>query len=488
MSQETAGKEVAVEITISAVRSRGRRGGVIVSGRTSAESLYVARCSWALIPDSSFPDVGQIWAVRGTLGVNQQREWQIEAAHAELVPPSSDNIVAWITQSSACRGIGVVKAQRLFDHYGNRLIDLIAQRDLGALTSVLSAEAAGLICYAFEQYRLGESLVWLRQIGTPPPIARKVVDIYRHEARAKVEANPYSLLAFEAQWKWVDRLSRERFNISEDDPRRLEAGVEEALYRGLKHGHTCLPRNDIKARLKTLLRNPVLVDEAMKIGKSTQYYETGDLYQSVGMELMEREIAERLLDILGGETPEGGTSSLHARPDQEAVESAITRHERAEGFRLSPEQRQAVLCSAQAHLSLLRGGTGTGKATVLKTLYDVLETIQERPVIHQIALTGNAAQRMSEATGRPASTITAFLASLESAPPQPRHGGRRQRDVHGRHHSLLSSHTIYDPRNAPRPGRRPQPLATHRAGTRAPFARRQPCHSAIRTDCAPAMV
>ena len=58
-------------------------------------------------------------------------------------------------------------------------------------------------------------------------------------------------------------------------------------------------------------------------------------------------------------------------------------------------------------LSVLTGGAGTGKTTVLQVIHDIAEQVGV-PVL-QMALSGRAAQRLREATGRAASTIAAFL-------------------------------------------------------------------------------
>jgi exodeoxyribonuclease V alpha subunit len=96
------------------------------------------------------------------------------------------------------------------------------------------------------------------------------------------------------------------------------------------------------------------------------------------------------------------------------VDDIIGEYERKQGFMLSVEQRDALMLSARSSLSLILGGAGTGKTTVLKALYDVLEKT-ERAAIYQIALAGRAAQRMTEATGRPSMTIAGFLNNVDES-------------------------------------------------------------------------
>ena len=103
-------------------------------------------------------------------------------------------------------------------------------------------------------------------------------------------------------------------------------------------------------------------------------------------------------------------------PDREFVRVHLTVYEASNGLELTAEQRSAVVISATQRCSLILGGAGTGKTTVLKALCYIIEQASPGAAIHQLALAGRAAQRMSQATGRPASTIAAFLNGGSVAP------------------------------------------------------------------------
>lgn len=403
--------DLSVELTITSVLSRGPRGGVIMAGVDTEGHRYVARCSWTLIPDSLFPCNGQRWALRGELNTYKQ-EQQIDANYAELLRPSGKNIIAWIAGCPDIPGVGQVKAQRLYDRFGPHLVSLIEQKDLDDLIAVVSPEAADLLCDAFEKHQVAQVLCWFDQVGMQRRVGQKVINCYAEKAREKIEANPYALISFDVRWKTVDALAQRRFGVPEDDSRRLEAAVEETLYRGLEDGHTCLPEKDVKRRLKTLLGDEAIAEQALAIGRSSQYLKVGDFYQPTGTYLIELEIAQRLKCMTAGDVAQQSSLFAADEVDQSVVEAAIYDYERTQGFVLSTEQHQAVLCSVNACLSLILGGAGTGKTTVLKALYAALEAVHPCMAIYQLALAGRAAQRMQEATGRASCTIAAFLAQV----------------------------------------------------------------------------
>lgn len=224
------------------------------------------------------------------------------------------------------------------------------------------------------------------------------------------------LIPFEADWGRVDALASVRFGIEPDDPRRLESAVEETLYQGYPHGHTCLPREPVHAGLVRLLGSGLLANQALSHESGITQYRCVDGYlQAAGAFVIEQYVARRLGEIRAGLDDEGQPNLFApAMADQAAVELALGAYERTHSVSLAVEQRTAVLTSLRAHLSLLLGGAGTGKTKVLKALYATLEPIQPGVQILQVALAGKAAQRMAEVTGRDAMTIAGFLVRTDN--------------------------------------------------------------------------
>ncbi|WP_194711275.1 AAA family ATPase [Noviherbaspirillum soli] len=403
----------SVQLRVTSVRARGSRGGAIFAGYTPDEKYLVAVCSYEQIPDSSLVDKNQHWKISGTM---QQRndEPQIKAISAELVRPSGRNIIDWIKNSEQCRGIGGVKAAELYEEFGPDLVERILAKDIASLTKIINEESAHLLCYAFEKHEVADTLLWLDRLAIPRQIGLKLVEFYQDQARAKIEENPYRLISFCGKWSQVDTMAQQKFGITLDDSRRLDAAVEEALYAGMRNGHTCMPATQVKASLNKLLGNSTLAVKALALDtESTQYTRIGDFLQSAGMLVIETYIAARLRLIASAN--EGGQQSLWggALNDITRIDNLLATYERRQGFPFATEQREAVITSTTHNLSLILGGAGTGKTTVLKALYGVMENEHEAVGIHQVALAGMAAQRMEEATGRKSMTIAGFLNQVE---------------------------------------------------------------------------
>ncbi len=417
-SGHPSASNVTVTLRVTSVRSRGLHGGVIFGGKDDKGESHVVIADYVVIPDSSLVNTAQIWEVQGAPSLHfyelngiKHREQQISAVQLTMLRPSGHHLVSWIAQSPDCQGIGEVKARRLYERFGTDLVELIEQGDVLKIAEIVGQEPAESLCRAFMKHGVARTLQWLDQLGIPKKIGTSVAAYYQGQAKDAVERNPYVLVSFEAKWLVVDGLARSRFGIAADDPRRLLAATEEVLYRALGVGHTCLSRARVRTGLMNLLRASDLVDRALKAALADdRICELDDVLQTSGMNRIEAYVAARMHGMLIGLDYDGQAELLEVPVlPIGRVDASIALYEGMNGIALTDEQICAVRVSATNRLSLILGGAGTGKTTVLKALCQVLEREQPGLVIYQLALAGRASQRMTEATGRPSRTIAAFL-------------------------------------------------------------------------------
>jgi exodeoxyribonuclease V alpha subunit len=136
---------------------------------------------------------------------------------------------------------------------------------------------------------------------------------------------------------------------------------------------------------------------------------TGDGYQPLGAAVMEKTITNYLHELLAGAP--GPERNLFSRHLSQTIGEAMASFEKDSGLLLNAGQRRGVEMALHHPLSVLTGGAGTGKTTVLQVIHRIAEQVTV-PVL-QMALSGRAAQHLREVTGRPASTIAAFLLAAE---------------------------------------------------------------------------
>lgn len=377
--------------------------------------------------DFAAVQIGELLEVVGeqstqTIHVNgfPRSEILITAKQVRLLKPSGSQIVQWIADHPDVKGIGYVKAQRLWDELGEDLYSALDRRDIETLSRVLrNADAIGSLLDAWSKDGNAELLRWMQQHRLPLSLGRKVIRVHGTKTLDNLRSDPYRLLSFSASWTLVDDIARNALGVPHDDDRRLRAAVEQALYDQLDNGNTAAPRTGLAGAVRKLIGAGIPLERAFAAAASNRSIKIhADAMQTAGAWLMEMTVAEFISSRLAcpHQYPlfgNGIDSILSAFERGEAVRTGVP------GFQLNDEQRAAVKRSAVHAFSVITGGAGVGKTTVLKSLYAVLDCTG-RPRF-QMALSGRAAKRMKEATGERAYTIAAFIKSVstEDMGPEP---------------------------------------------------------------------
>jgi exodeoxyribonuclease V alpha subunit len=406
-----------IYLLVTKVRSRGMFGGVIVSGQEiKTKASYAAVFNYEQIPDSSGVNPGQVWRLEGTISQKtqtNQRGYQyiektITVEKSSLQAPSGESIIAFLSSNPKVVGIGEVKARRLYLTFGIELLDIIHQKDIVKLQAIdgISEESAKSIVRAFEEFDCAKTLIFLDSLGVSRSIGMKILKTYGVEAYQRIRGNPYRLLSFCAKWEAVDAFAMDTLEIAPNSKIRLQAAIEQALYNCFDSGSTAVAVGEIKNKIKGLLGSAALANDALCIVDSNgQYFRSESLYHPVGAWIMERYIAERAFGLIKGKG-----SAQHKRVDDTCdLEKVMSDFENREGICLNAAQREAVLRSATNNFSLILGGAGVGKTTVLKCVYEAIKARQTFCSLYQVALSGKAAKRMSEATDMESFTIAGFL-------------------------------------------------------------------------------
>jgi exodeoxyribonuclease V alpha subunit len=187
------------------------------------------------------------------------------------------------------------------------------------------------------------------------------------------------------------------------DPRRIRAGIEFTLQRGLDDGHVLLPRLAVIVSASELLG----VDDTLVTESVDGMLETGALVEDVlgsegggvylpSSEAEEAELARTIVTLIG-------TPSRLGRP--EAHELQRVGNELA--FDLDEGQVSALQLVLGRSIGVLTGGPGTGKTTIVRAAVAFARIRRMKVVL--AAPTGRAAKRMSQATGMEAKTIHRLL-------------------------------------------------------------------------------
>ncbi|WP_028629264.1 ATP-dependent DNA helicase [Metapseudomonas resinovorans] len=420
---------LSLSVRVTRIRTANRKGCIAFGHRVNVESGLNDRASAivihvpANIASPSTVAVGGIFEVCGEASTARREhggyavtETQLHVQDIRQVRPSGSQVIQWMADNVP--RIREVKATKLWDALGERLYEVLDQADHDAIREIVPSDEIrqGLFaCWA--ENGDARTLRFVQDKGIPLDLARKAIKFHQRRTVDALLSDPYRLLSFSGSWRQVDAIARERFAIELEDPRRLAAALEEALYRVSERGHTCATLNDLHETVSKLLKphaapSSAMVKALMQGKEKGQFIAretaTGDLMlHAPGTYIMERQCADFIRSLLVNPVRQQRLFPTDVDAVIAAFEQAERQHLGTPAFALNDAQRAAVKTSFEHRFSIITGGAGVGKTTVLKALYKALDTLG-RPRF-QMALSGRATARMVEATHEEATTIAGFL-------------------------------------------------------------------------------
>lgn len=306
-------------------------------------------------------------------------------------------------------GVGKQTAERIYDKFGTSSIDVIENNPekLLRVKGFSQKKVEKIIASVKKKQHYKELYMLLLKYDYSNKLIDKIIHIYRENAYEAIRENPYILCDIKGiDFTKADML-REECNINPCDTRRIHAATIQALKNDMLYGNSGATREAIlNAEYKLLFPNTpssnVLWREVIKMINANQisyrkvFYD-GNIVQYLYINYMheaEMGFAEKVIKLLMQPcTPVPG------------LEGIIKKYEDKYKITLDETQRSAVITSFTKQFMLLIGGPGMGKTTLVNIICAVYEEAYGAGNIELLAPTGRAARRMSECSGRGASTI-----------------------------------------------------------------------------------
>lgn len=326
---------------------------------------------------------------------------QLKARFIRVLVPQTGREIFEFLKSGGIKGVGKRSAEKLFAEFGDDLVKVM-DRTTVMMKSGITEKQADMISEAWSRRTTHtELLSFLQSLDMGPATANKILKKYGDRSKQIVLKNPYQIVRdiTGIGFKTADYMAM-AMGVDRRDPRRIDAAIMHAMGQIGRDGHCACPRHrilkdvrdlltipdrDIKSGINRLMESGILVEE--ENGGSAVVYDAN-------VRKCEIEIAERITDRVGGVFLPDDIDTLIQEAATEIGITSIHEH-----------QALAVKNSLASLFSVITGGPGSGKTSSLEVLLRVFEKLNEGAVIQLLAPTGRAAQRMSESTGRPASTI-----------------------------------------------------------------------------------
>lgn len=336
---------------------------------------------------------------------------QIKVQSIEIEKPTTLSGIEKYLSSGMIRGIGPATAKLLIRAFGEETLDVLYLQPEKLLdVPGIGQKRAQMIQESYaEQAQQREAMVFLQSYGVTPALAVKIYKRYGENVRQVITRNPYRLVedVEGIGFKTADRIAAS-LGIEQSSEYRLSAGVKYTLSEATAGaGHCYLPRPELALAARRLLGSDAdTIDRTidsliLSHDISAQILPCDSGEEVVALYLpstyrAESEVARRLREMIDA-MPDSMASDLTAQIDE---------LERIEGLAFHTQQRQAIETAVTHGMTVITGGPGTGKTTIIKCIIKLLSVHGD---VALAAPTGRAAKRMSEACGMEAKTLHRLL-------------------------------------------------------------------------------
>ena len=358
------------------------------------------------------PKSGAKYRLEGRFTIHPKYGEQFSvSSYEEMMPEGADAILEFLSAGNI-RGIGPKTASQIVDVFGDETLTVIEETPEKLLTiSGIGPKTLVKITESFGESReFASTSIELRELGIEMNEAVRVYRIYGRDSLRIVSENPY-ILAEDIRginFRRADAIAA-KLGMEPESSVRIESGIRYMLRTWAASGSTLMPENYLVEKtaefldvmmdnVRESLRDMVFAGEL----EEDRMNDTAVIYL-YGYYHAEQRVAHELIKIRNATLK---PIPLQAENFLDAVRMASD-DPFGEGIELSTEQKRAILECLTNNITIITGGPGTGKTTIINTLVKLFDSAGFSVAL--AAPTGRAAKRMEEASGKPAMTIHRLL-------------------------------------------------------------------------------
>lgn len=323
----------------------------------------------------------------------------------EVMPEGTEAIKNFLS-SGIIKGVGPATAAAIVNRFGEDTLRIM-EEEPGRLLEVsgIGEKSMAKIAASFSEHiEFAEVSMAFQNYGISANHAMKLYKNYGRDAVALVEENPYRLvdeisgIGFET----ADRIAA-AMGVPRDSSFRIKSGIKYMLGWYAGDGSTYVPRTELVERtgerlnLSMELVGDSLLELAMDGDIKIDILDDEEVCYLFPYYLAEKTVVKNISFLMNADL----------KPLTTDIENMIRQAEHEKGVELSPRQKRGIVNSVTAGVSVITGGPGTGKTTIIDAIIRIFERSGFTTAI--AAPTGRAAKRITETSGRFAQTIHRLL-------------------------------------------------------------------------------
>ena len=360
---------------------------------------------WADKKIIAFTAKGYDLPLTDEIEIEMEGEWETNShgtqykveTFLEVVPRTREGILGYLSCGSL-KGIGPKTAERIVNRFGLDTLEVMEKypQELLKIQGISQKKLDRIVDSFGKNKVFRELMTFLSPFHVTPKKANMILQKFRDQSVEIIRKQPYILCSVKGfGFLTVDAIARQCCAAT-NDPMRISGCVSYVLREAMKqNGHLYLEQEIlVKDALKVLNKEPdlqpVTETEILKV-----------LYRLVMQDSIV--VEENRVYITKQHQEEEDTASMIARKLHEQIPALTIEKELEEAqedlnITLSEQQKEAVRMVFANPISIITGGPGTGKTTVLKIILYIYQKKCGNEV-KLMAPTGRAARRMAESTG-----------------------------------------------------------------------------------------
>lgn len=355
----------------------------------------------------TLPEVyeGQTLQLDGEFVVNKKFGEQYSVKEAKVVEPTTLPAIEKYLSSGLIYGIGPVTAKRIVDEFKQDTLAVLEFNPI-KLSKIkgISKQKAIEISNAYNEMKeMQNAIMFLQSHFISTNTAIKIFNIYKEKTIEIVKNNPYQLIedVDGIGFATADKIAI-KLGIDPMGENRIKAGLIYTLKTASeREGHTFLPKT-------TLIQNCI---EILNFGESEYNlvercaeflqiegmvknfpYHGEDVCMLTKFYFQEKYISKKLYKL-----------SYNQFEEKINFLDSINLYQRINKIQLNGEQTDAVLNSLKKGVSIITGGPGTGKTTIVRCILEMFKELNKKVLL--CAPTGRASKRLTESSKMEAKTI-----------------------------------------------------------------------------------
>ena len=351
-------------------------------------------------------NIGENLSLEGEYVNNSKYGYQFSFNSYEVVLPTTLSGIEKYLSSGLIKGVGPITAKNIVKHFGKQTFDIIemSPSSLAEVKNISMKKALEIGDKFKELKKLQNSVMFLQKYNITTNMALKIYDVYGAKTIDIVKNNPYRLVEDidGIGFLTADKIASS-LGIPKNSEYRARAGLLYSLASSVeKTGNTFLPKNMLLSNASTLLEldqdvNKNLFDDALSgltLDKTVlvMWHHETEIVILSKYYFYETSVAQKITLL--------NNSQITEKYD---LEDEILHFEEKNHILFHEEQKNAIINAINSGVSVITGGPGTGKTTIIKCIIEILKEHKLKFML--LAPTGRAAKRMSDSTGEEAKTI-----------------------------------------------------------------------------------